>query len=127
MEAARAAGWGADSDAAVKLVTFFGVLIAESLPGRLRLRRRPPRAILAARPRIWGEGHAHVGMVELDGGTVWGAEEVIFGLRYRNDGYIAAPPGHDRVEVSFFRCARCRRDQLCVREGGDLLQQLPRF
>ena len=88
--AAREAGWGADSDELVKLVTFVAVLGKELLPRSWR-RRRPPIAIDAVRLGAYGDdAHTHVVDVRCTDGVVRPVREVIFGLRYGREVYVTA-------------------------------------
>jgi hypothetical protein len=87
---ARGRCGGADSDELVRLVTFVVVVGKESLPGGWR-RRRSPIAIDGVRLGVYGDdGHTHVVDVRCTDGVVRPVGEVIFGLRYRREVYVAA-------------------------------------
>jgi hypothetical protein len=127
-EAARKAGWGAESDDLVKLVTFVVVLGRESLPERWRHRQPPVPIIDAVRLEAhYDHTHAHVVDVRCTGGVVRSVRTVLFGLRYRGEIYVTAADTGDPVNVIASRCPLCGEDTLSTEVDESLLLALPRF
>ena len=126
-KAARGAGWGAESDGLVKLVTFVVVLGIELLPGGWR-RGRPPIAIDAVRLGAYGgDAHMHVVDVRCTDGVVRPVREVIFGLRYRREVYVTGAENGDAVNIMVSRCRLCGQDALSTELDDNFLLSLRRF
>jgi hypothetical protein len=127
-QAARDAGQGAEIDDLVKPLVFAVVLVKELLPERWR-RRQQPIAIEAVRLRPGGDdSHIHVVEVRSTDGRVRPVREVMFGVHYRREVYVAAAEDGEPVNVIVSRCQTCGQRTLSTEVNGKSpLLALPRF